>query len=163
MSTPWLFVIMGICLVALLFVVYNYIKIYHMEEGNERMVKMSGIIREGANVFIKKEFTTIAIVIAVLAVLFTLFIEKFSGLTYILGATMSSIVCIVGMKSATYANVRTANKAKESLSIGETVKVALKGGSISGLSVQALGLLGIVLIVLISGIGGGARFSRSCR
>ena len=91
--------------------------------------------------------------IAVLAVLFTLFIEKFSGITYILGATMSSIVCIVGMKSATYANVRTANKAKESLSIGETVKVALKGGSISGLSVQALGLLGIVLIVLISGIG----------
>ena len=153
MSTPWLFAIIGICLVALLFVVYNYIKIYHMEEGNERMVKMSGIIREGANVFIKKEFTTIAIVIAVLAVLFTLFIEKFSGITYILGATMSSIVCILGMKSATYANVRTANKAKESLSIGETVKVALKGGSISGLSVQALGLLGIVLIVLISGIG----------
>ena len=153
MSNVWLFVIIGICLIALLFVVYNYIKIYHMEEGNERMVKMSGIIREGANVFIKKEFTTIAIVIAVLAVLFTLFIEKFSGITYILGATMSSVVCIVGMKSATYANVRTANKAKESLSIGETVKVALKGGSISGLSVQALGLLGIVLIVLISGVG----------
>ena len=153
MSNVWLFVIIGICLIALLFVVYNYIKIYHMEEGNERMVKMSGIIREGANVFIKKEFTTIAIVIAVLAVLFTLFIEKFSGITYILGATMSSVVCIVGMKSATYANVRTANKAKDSLSIGETVKVALKGGSISGLSVQALGLLGIVLIVLISGVG----------
>ena len=153
MSNIWLFVIMGICLIALLFVVFNYIKIYHMEEGNERMIKMSGIIREGANVFIKKEFTTIAIVIAVLAVLFTLFIEKFSGITYILGATMSSIVCIVGMKSATYANVRTANKAKESLSIGETVKVALKGGSISGLSVQALGLFGIVLIVLVSGVG----------
>lgn len=153
MSNVWLFVIIGICLIALLFVVYNYIKIYHMEEGNERMIKMSGIIRDGANVFIKKEFTTIAIVIAVLAVLFTLFIEKFSGITYILGATMSSVVCIVGMKSATYANVRTANKAKESLSIGETVKVALKGGSISGLSVQALGLLGIVLIVLISGVG----------
>ena len=153
MSDIWLLVIMGVCLIALLFVVFNYIKIYHMEEGNERMIKMSGIIREGANVFIKKEFTTIAIVIAVLAVLFTLFIEKFSGITYILGATMSSIVCILGMKSATYANVRTANKAKETLSIGETVKVALKGGSISGLSVQALGLLGIVLIVLISGIG----------
>ena len=153
MSNIWLFVIIGICLIALLFVVYNYIKIYHMEEGTERMVKMSGIIREGANVFIRKEFTTIAIVIAVLAILFTLFIEKYSGLTYLLGATMSSVVCIMGMKSATYANVRTANKARTSLSIGETVKVALKGGSISGLSVQALGLLGIVLIVLISGVG----------
>ncbi len=153
MKETWFFIIMGVCLIALLFVLYNYIKIKHMKEGTDRMVKMSAIIREGANVFIKKEFTTIAIVVVVLAVLFSLFIEKFSGLTYILGACMSSIVCILGMKSATYANVRTANKARESLSIGETVKVALKGGSISGLSVQALGLLGIVLIVLISGVG----------
>lgn len=153
MSNLWLWIILGICLIALLFVVYNYIVIKRMPEGTDRMVKMAGIIREGSNVFIKKEFTTIAIVIAGLAVLFTLFIEKFSGITYILGATMSSIVCILGMKSATYANVRTANKAKESLNVGETVKVALKGGSISGLSVQLFGLLGIVLIVLISGVG----------
>ena len=153
MSNLWLWVILGICLVALLFVVYNYVVIKRMPEGNERMVKMAQIIRDGSNVFIKKEFTTIAIVIVSLAVLFTLFIEKFSGITYILGAAMSSCVCILGMKSATYANVRTANKAKESLSVGETVKVALKGGSISGLSVQAFGLLGLVLIVLISGVG----------
>ena len=153
MSNLWLWIILGVCLLALLFVVYNYIVIKRMPEGTDRMIKMSAIIREGSNVFIKKEFTTIAIVIAVLAVLFTLFIEKFSGITYILGATMSSIVCILGMKSATYANVRTANKAKESLNVGETVKVALKGGSISGLSVQLFGLLGIVLIVLISGVG----------
>ena len=153
MNNLWLFVILGICLIALLIVVYNYIVIKRMPEGNERMVKMAAIIREGSNVFIKKEFTTIAIVIVSLAVVFTLFIEKFSGITYILGAAMSSIVCILGMKSATYANVRTANKAKESLSVGETVKVALKGGSVSGLSVQALGLLGLVLIVLISGVG----------
>ncbi len=153
MSNLWLFIILGVCLLALLFVVYNYIVIKRMPEGTDRMVKMAGIIRDGSNVFIKKEFTTIAIVIAGLAVLFTLFIEKFSGITYILGAAMSSIVCILGMKSATYANVRTANKARESLNVGETVKVALKGGSISGLSVQAFGLLGILLIVLISGVG----------
>ena len=152
MSNTWLFIILGICFVALMYVLYNYISIKKMDEGTEQMKKMSGIIRDGANVFIKKEFTTIAIVIAVLAVLFTLFIEKFSGLTYLFGATMSSVVCILGMKSATYANVRTANKAKETLSIGQTVKVALKGGSISGLSVQAFGLLGLIVIVLISGI-----------
>ncbi|MBP3504135.1 MAG: sodium-translocating pyrophosphatase [Bacilli bacterium] len=153
MSNLWLWIILGICLIALLFVVYNYIVIKRMPEGTDRMIKMSQIIRDGSNVFIKKEFTTIAIVIVSLAVLFTLFIEKFSGITYILGATMSSIVCILGMKSATYANVRTANKARESLNVGETVKVALKGGSISGLSVQALGLMGILIIVLISGVG----------
>ena len=152
MDNIWLFIILGICFVALMYVLYNFISIKKMDEGTEQMKKMSGIIRDGANVFIKKEFTTIAIVIAVLAVLFTLFIEKFSGLTYLFGASMSSIVCILGMKSATYANVRTANKARETLSIGQTVKVALKGGSISGLSVQALGLLGLIVIVLISGI-----------
>ena len=58
----------------------------------------------------------------------------------------------MGMKSATYANVRTANKARETMSIGETVKVALCGGSISGLSVQALGLLGLVVVILIWGV-----------
>ena len=153
MQQWWLFIVIGICLLAVLFVIYNYFKIKRMDEGTDRMVKMSGIIREGANVFILKEFKTIGIVVAVLALLFSLFIESFSGLTYLLGAAMSSVVCIVGMKSATYANVRTANKARTSLSIGETVKVALSGGSISGLAVQACGLLGIVLIVLLSGVG----------
>lgn len=153
MNNNLLWIAIGVCLVAVLFVIYNYIKIKHMEEGTERMVKMSSIIREGANVFIKKEFTVIAIVVAVLALLFSLFIEKFSGLTYLLGATMSSVVCILGMKSATFANVRTANTARKTLSIGKTVKVALRGGSISGLSVQAFGLLGLLVIVLISGVG----------
>ena len=153
MSNNLLFIVLGICIIAMLYVIYNYIKIKRMPEGTERMVKMSGIIREGANVFIKKEFTTIAIVVAVLAVLFTLFIEKFSGLTYLFGALMSSLVCILGMKSATYANVRTANQAKETLSVGKTVKVALEGGSISGISVQAVGLWGLVIILIISGLG----------
>ena len=153
MNDNLLWIIIGVCLVAMLFVLYNYIKIKKMEEGTDRMVKMSAIIREGSNVFIKKEFTIIAIVVSILAVLFSLFIEKFSGLTYLLGASMSSIVCILGMKSATFANVRTANTARKTLNIGKTVKVALKGGSISGLSVQAFGLLGLLIIILISGIG----------
>ena len=153
MNNNLLWIVMCVCLVAMLFVLYNYIKIKKMEEGTDRMVKMSVIIREGSNVFIKKEFTIIAIVVSVLAVLFSLFIEKFSGLTYLLGAAMSSMVCILGMKSATFANVRTANTARKTLNIGKTVKVALKGGSISGLSVQAFGLLGLLIIVLISGIG----------
>lgn len=153
MGANWLWIAVGICFLTLIYVAFNYFRIKKMEEGTDRMVKMSAIIRAGANVFLKKEFTTIAIVIAIIALLFTLFLEKFSGLTYIFGALMSSIVCILGMKSATYANVRTANMARKTLSVGKTVKVALCGGSISGLSVQALGLLGLVIIVLISGVG----------
>ena len=153
MSKTWLFITLAICIVALFYVVYNYVSIKKMEEGNERMVKMSAIIREGAGVFLKKEFTTIGIIVLFIAILLSLFIEKFSGLTYILGALMSSVVCILGMKSATYSNVRTANVAKETLSIGKTVKVALCGGSVSGISVQAMGLLGLLVVVLVSGVG----------
>ncbi len=114
------------------------------------MVEMAGIIRSGASMFLKTEFKTVAIVVAVIALAFSLFVEATSAL-FILGACMSSIVCILGMRSATYANVRTANKARESLSVGETVKVALCGGSISGLSVQAFGMLGLVLVLLFWG------------
>ncbi|MEE3405366.1 MAG: sodium/proton-translocating pyrophosphatase, partial [Acutalibacteraceae bacterium] len=77
--------------------------------------------------------------------------EKTSGITFLVGASMSSAVCVLGMRSATFANVRTANKARESMSIGETVKVALCGGSISGLSVQAFGLLGLIAVLVIFG------------
>jgi len=122
-----------------------------MNEGTNEMIEMAQIIRDGAGTFLKTEFKMIFLVVAAIALIFSLFIEKTSGLSFLAGALMSSLVCILGMKSATYANVRTANKAKESLSIGETVKVALAGGSISGLSVQALGLLGFILVVLIGG------------
>lgn len=154
MNPIWLWAVVGLCVLAVVYVAYNYFSIKKMGEGTERMVELSSIIRSGANVFIKKEFTTIGIVVLIIAVLFTLFIEKFSGLTYIFGALMSTTVCVMGMKSATYANVRTANVARESLSIGKTVKVALAGGSISGLLVQALGLIGLVIIVLIDGLQG---------
>lgn len=136
-------------LLTIVYIFAQYKKIKALPEGNEDMVEMAAIIRSGANTFLKTEFRVIVIVVALIACVFTLFIETTSGLTFIIGACMSSIVCILGMKSATYANVRTANKAKESLSIGETVKVALCGGSISGLAVQAFGTLGMVVVLLV--------------
>ncbi|MBR7175486.1 MAG: sodium-translocating pyrophosphatase [Clostridia bacterium] len=145
--------ILTLCAIAatICYVLWNYVRIRKMPEGTKDMVEMAGIIRSGANTFMKTEYRTIAIVVAVLAVIFSLFVEKSSGITFLIGACMSSVVCVLGMRSATFANVRTANKARESMSIGETVKVALCGGSISGLSVQAFGLLGFVAVLLIFG------------
>ncbi|MBE6999214.1 MAG: sodium-translocating pyrophosphatase [Clostridia bacterium] len=147
-----LYVVLCLTVLGLAYVFANYARIKKMEEGTADMAKMAGIIRDGAATFLKTEFKSIAIVCVVLAVVFTLFIEVTAGITFLLGALMSSLVCILGMRSATYANVRTANKARESLSIGETVKVALCGGSISGVSVQAFGLLGFVLVMLVGGL-----------
>ncbi len=148
--TAWL-IVLCIVIVALAYVFYNYVMIRKLKEGTADMVEMAGIIRDGAATFLKTEFRSIFIVMIVVAMVFTLFIEKTTGITFMIGGLMSSAVCILGMRSATYANVRTANKARESLSIGETVKVALCGGSISGLSVQAFGMLGLLLILIIWG------------
>ena len=150
LTSSWL-IVLGVVFLALIYVVFNYFRIKKMPEGTAEMIELSGIIRSGAQTFLKTEFKSIAIVVAVVAVIFTLFVEKTSGITFLIGACMSSIVCILGMQSATYANVRTSNKAKESLSIGETVKVALCGGSISGLAVQGFGMLGFLAVLLCFG------------
>ncbi len=145
----WYYVILSVIVLTIGYVVFNFFKIRAMKEGTAEMSEMAGIIRDGASTFLKTEYRTIIIVVALLALIFTLFIEKTSGITFLIGACMSTAVCLLGMRSATYANVRTANKARESLSIGETVKVALCGGSISGLSVQAFGMLGLILVLIL--------------
>ncbi len=146
----WL-IVLCVVILALAYIFANYIRIRSLREGTPEMVEMAGIIRSGASTFLKTEYKTIVVVVILVAALFSLFVEATSGLTFILGALMSSCVCILGMRSATYANVRTANRARESLSIGETVKVALCGGSISGLSVQAFGMLGLLLVLILWG------------
>ena len=147
------YIVLCIIVLALAYVFFSYRKVKAMEEGTAEMAEMAGIIRSGAGTFMKTEYRTIAIVVAAVAVIFSLFVEKTSGLTLILGAIMSSAACITGMNSATYANVRTSNTARRTLNIGQTVKVALLGGSISGLSVQAFGLFGLIAILLVWGIG----------
>ena len=147
-----LYIVLFLIVLTLCYVLFNFLRIRRMREGTDVMVEMAGIIRSGATAFLETEFKTIAIVVVVLAAIFSLFIEVTSGITFLFGACMSSAVCVLGMRSATYANVRTANVARETRSIGETVKVALCGGSISGLSVQAFGMLGMVIVLLIWGV-----------
>ena len=147
-----LYIVLFLVVLALCYILFNFLRIRRMREGTDVMVEMAGIIRSGATAFLETEFKTIAIVVVVLAAIFSLFIEATSGITFLFGACMSSAVCVLGMRSATYANVRTANVARETRSIGETVKVALCGGSISGLSVQAFGMLGMVIILLVWGV-----------
>ena len=150
LTSSWL-IVLGVVVLALIYVAFNYFRIKKMPEGTAEMIELSGIIRSGAQTFLKTEYKSIAIVVGAVAIIFTLFVEKTSGITFLIGALMSSIVCVLGMQSATYANVRTSNKARESLSIGETVKVALCGGSISGLAVQGFGMLGFLAVLLCFG------------
>ena len=143
-------IVILITLLALGLAVFNFRYVRGMKEGTAEMSEMAGVIRDGANVFMRTEYKTIVITVAAVAVIFLLLIEWSSAITFVLGAAMSSAACIFGMKAASYANVRTANRARSG-SMHRTMKVALRGGSVSGLSVQAFGLLGLVLILLVTG------------
>ena len=142
-----------VIMVALLMAVRNYLNIKrpkkHTTTEEDAMYALSKIIREGAKTFMKTEYETIIPIAVFGAVLFSLFVEKTSGLTFLLGTCMSSAAVFLGMYGAVYANYRVARRAFKSESVGRTVWTALKGGSISGLAVQAFGMLGIVLIYIL--------------
>lgn len=117
----------------------------------QEMDDLSRIIRDGAKTFMITEYKIIIVVVISLAAIFSLFIEASSGLTFLLGACMSSAACVLGMVSATYANFRVARRAYRCKKVGRTVRTALKGGCVSGLSVEAFGILGLLVILFVSG------------
>ncbi|MGN1250185.1 MAG: sodium/proton-translocating pyrophosphatase, partial [Candidatus Spyradocola sp.] len=86
------FIILGIIVLALIYVFFNFFRIKKMDEGTADMADMAKIIRDGAATFMKTEYKTISIVCVVVALVFSLFIEATSGLTFLLGAAMSSCV-----------------------------------------------------------------------
>lgn len=139
-------------LLALGFAAFNFKKVKKMDEGTEIMSEIAGAIRVGANAFINYEYKIIAIVVAVIAVLF-IFISWQSAICFIIGVFMSAAAGWVGMKIATYANVRVSNRARETKNIGETLKVAFRGGSVMGLCVGGFALLGLFIVYLIFGVG----------
>ncbi|MBQ6605475.1 sodium-translocating pyrophosphatase [Candidatus Saccharibacteria bacterium] len=148
--------LLAVCLLvpaalAIIYVISNYVKMLQRDEGTDEMREMASIIRSGASTFMVKQYLTVMVVVIFLAIMFSLFIEASCGVTFMFGALMSTAACILGMKAATYANVRVANRARETLSIGKTVKLALIGGSIPGLSVPAFGVLGLGAIIMIYG------------
>ena len=143
-------IILSIIAVSLIYVAYNFFKVKSLGEGTEMMRNMAKIIRDGANEFMKTEFRRIILVVVIVAVVVATIIEPSCGITFVMGACMSSAACIIGMRVATYANVRTTEVARKG-NIGDTIKVALRGGSVCGLSVQAFGLLGLILIIMLFG------------
>ncbi|MBR3180761.1 sodium/proton-translocating pyrophosphatase, partial [Candidatus Saccharibacteria bacterium] len=152
MSMSMLLVDYPIIFLAGLFVIGNYGKIRKMPDGTEEMNWVATRVREGANAFMWTEYTRIIVVVAIVAGLLSLFIDTTSGLTFIIGATMSTIACVASMNLATYANIKTAETARRTGSVGLTVGVAIIGGSVPGLLVHLLGLLGLLLIFF--GFGG---------
>lgn len=149
-----LLIIVGAAVIlACAYAAFNFFSVKKLKEGTERMQTIAGAIRVGANAFIKYEYKIVAIIGAVVAVLLGLVISWQTAVAFLLGAVLSAAAGFIGMKIATYANVRVTNKARESKDLGSTLKVAFKGGSVMGLCVAGFALLGILVVYLVFGLG----------
>ena len=151
-----LLIIVGVAVIlAVSYAVFNYFCVKKMEEGTDRMGEIAGAVRIGANAFIRYEYKLVAIIGSVIAVVVFLVISWQAAIAFIIGAVMSASAGWVGMKIATYANVRVTNKARETGDLGKTLKVAFKGGSVMGLCVAGFALLGVIIVYCIFGLAAG--------
>jgi K(+)-stimulated pyrophosphate-energized sodium pump len=137
---------------ALAFAAINYGAVKKLDTGTGIMQEMAGAIQEGADAFIRHEYKVIGATAVFIAVILGVIVSWYTGVTFLFGAVMSGSAGWVGMKIATLANVRVANRAKESKSLGSTLKVAFQGGSVMGLSVAGFSMLGLGIVYLVFGI-----------
>ena len=145
-------------LIALLFAAYKAVYVSKAPAGNARMQEIASAIAEGANAFLMSEYRILAIFIVVLFALIALFIDLGTAVCFLLGALFSIGAGFFGMKVATRANVRTANAAMES-GMNKALSIAFSGGSVMGMCVVGLGLLGCSLIYITGNINSMFGFS----
>ena len=137
---------------ALAYAAFNFFAVKKLPEGNERMQEIASAIRVGANAFLDYEYRVLYLVIVLVAVVLAVVTMWQAAAALLIGALMSGCAGLVGMKIATYANVRVSNRARETHNIGATVKVAFRGGSVMGLCVGGFALLGLFVTYVVFGL-----------
>ena len=145
-------------LIALLFAYSQAKKVKQYSEGTPTMQKIAAAIRKGANAYLKRQYKTVALIFAVIAVILAILafvpwingeglVSKFVPFAFITGGFYSCLAGFIGMRIATSSNARTANAASESLNRG--LRVAISSGSVMGFTVVGLGILDVSVWFLI--------------
>ena len=133
--------------IALLFAVVQSRKVLKFSEGTELMQKIASSIRQGANAYLKRQYTTVAKIFAVVFVVLLILVATkqldnwFIPFAFLTGGIYSALAGFIGMKIATASNARTAHAAHESLNRG--LNVAFSSGAVMGFTVVGLGLLDV--------------------
>jgi len=130
--------------IALLFAGFLAYRVLKQSEGTEQMKKIAAAVRQGANAYLKRQYTGVALFFAVMFVVLLIlalngYLTMFVPFAFITGGFFSGLSGFIGMKIATAANSRTANAARNSLNSG--LRVAFSSGAVMGLVVVGLGLL----------------------
>ena len=139
----------ALAVVALLFAFYKIAFVSKQDAGTERMKEIAAAINDGAKAFLFAEYKILAIFVAVLFIAIGLGLGSWiTALCFLFGALFSILAGYIGMNVATKANVRTANAARTS-GMNKALSIAFSGGSVMGMCVVGLGLLGASVLYLI--------------
>ncbi|MBE6914500.1 MAG: sodium-translocating pyrophosphatase [Ruminococcaceae bacterium] len=135
--------------IALIFAAVKTAKVSKADPGNDRMKEISGSIAEGARAFLFAEYKILIFFVIVLFLLIGFFISWMTAVCFLVGALFSVFAGYIGMNVATKANVRTANAARTG-GMNDALSIAFSGGSVMGMCVVGLGLLGCALIYIFT-------------